>query len=198
MTRTAKTRKDAIQIRAATGTRLIEVTAERAVTALTLKGIPSLLCGGLVVQEYGYPRETNDVDLIVPDVKEAYDALSIMGFKPKRETPGVTGFMVDRETKVDLDLLPGGKSLGGPFEFPMPHTVSKEPTMVNLNDLLSLKLSSSSHSPMIRSKDHADVVELIIRRELPRDFDVDTSVQKLWLAIWDAIAAEKERDNGRT
>lgn len=189
--RTAKTKRDALQIRKATGTRLLEVTAEKAVAALAAKGVPSLLCGGLAVQEYGYPRETNDVDLIVPDVHEAYQILSSADFKPLRD--GVIGLMTDRETKVDIDLLPAGKSIGGRLVLPMPHLVSQKPILIDFDDLLSLKLASWENSPMTRSRDHTDVVELIMRRKLPRNLAVEPKVKELWLDIWDKLALERGR-----
>lgn len=188
MDRTSKTRRDALQIRMASGTRALEGTAERAVAALALKGIPSLLCGGLAVQEYGYPRMTNDVDLIVPDVKEAYAVLSLAGFKPAREVPGLVGFMTDRENKVTLDLLPAGGTIeNAPVHFPMPQTVSKKPILVSLQDLISLKLSSWSTAGAKRSRDHSDVAELIMRRKLPRDLDVNSKVQALYQSLWDEL-----------
>lgn len=190
MDRTPKTRKEAAFLRVATGTTKLVTTANRAVAALAAKGIPSLVCGGLAVQEYGYPRLTVDVDLIVPNVAAAYKVLSIAGFKPSRETPGVTGFMVDRENKIELDLLPAGHSLGGPVVFPMPHNTASTPKLISLQDLVSLKLSSHSASPLHRAKDFSDVVELVKRRKLPRDLPVDGHVQQAWLALWDGLQAE--------
>lgn len=193
--RTAATQKGAQFIRRATGTEKLEKTVERAFEALALRGIPSLVCGGLAVQEYGYPRATQDVDIIVPDVAEAYKVLSISGFRPSRETPGLVGFMIDRENKIELDLLPAGKTIGNAkVDFPTPHTVSKTPILISLPQLVSLKLSSWESEPLRRSKDQTDVVELIMRRKLPRNLGVQESVQGIYQSLWDSLKDRQDRD----
>jgi hypothetical protein len=64
------------------------------------------------VEEYGYPRLTVDMDIIVPDVQLAREKLCMNGFK---ENPRSTMTVTDRETKVQVDLLPaGGKVDPGP------------------------------------------------------------------------------------
>ena len=180
--------------RRVSGSTAIEDTAKRAVEALAMRGIPSLVCGGFAVQEYGYPRFTHDVDIIVPDVAEAYKVLSISGFRPTRETPGLVGFMVDRENKVELDLLPAGKTIGSAkVSFPVPMHLSKTLTLIRLEELISLKLSSWESQPILRAKDQADVVELIVRGALPRDLKVDIFVRKLYDDLWDGIAEAQAR-----
>jgi len=39
-------------------------------------------------------------------------------------------------------------------------------------------------------KDKADVVELISRRKLPRDFAVNPTIKNLYLETWDGLQAE--------
>jgi hypothetical protein len=60
----------------------------------------------------------------------------------------------------------------------------------HLEQLLSLKLDSSAHSPLRRLRDKTDVVELILRRKLPRDLAVAPAVRLLYLETWDALQAE--------
>jgi hypothetical protein len=60
----------------------------------------------------------------------------------------------------------------------------------HLEQLLSLKLDSSAHSPLRRLRDKTDVVELILRRKLPRDLAVAPAVRSLYLEKWDALKAE--------
>jgi hypothetical protein len=45
-------------------------------------------------------------------------------------------------------------------------------------------------SPLRRLKDKTDVVELILRRALPRDLPVDSAVRHLYIETWDALQAE--------
>lgn len=57
------------------------------------------------MQEHGYSRLTVDVDIIVPNIDFAVEKLSLNGF---RTNLGSTMTVTDRETKVEVDLLPGG------------------------------------------------------------------------------------------
>jgi len=43
----------------------------------------------------------------------------------------------------------------------------------------------------ILHKDKTDVIELILRRKLPRDLKVAVPVAQLFVETWDALAAEK-------
>jgi hypothetical protein len=67
---------------------------------------------------------------------------------------------------------------------------SEKLQIVGLEQLLSLKLDSSAHSPLRRLRDKTDVVELILRRKLPRDLAVAPAVRSLYLETWDALQAE--------
>jgi len=105
----------------------------------------------------------------------------------------------DRESRVEdqrngvfVDLLPAGYVLkrGCKVPFPAPAKVSEDLQVVRLEDLISLKLDSWVNNPQKRLRDKADVVELILRRELPRDFSVAESVRSLYLETWDALQAE--------
>jgi hypothetical protein len=166
----------------------IQQTVDKAVRALSSRGIASTVCGGLAVQQYGYARFTSDVDLIVTDVAAAHKVLSLAGFRPSKEVPGVVSYMIDRETKIEMDVLPGGKAIGTTvIEFPMPTDVSDQPQVITLEQLLSLKLGAWQSSPVRRLRDKTDVVELIIRNELPRSLDVDPRMQQLYEQIWDEV-----------
>ena len=93
-------------------------TMRKAVRVLAEANIPSLVVGGYAVQENGYARFTPDVNINDPDTAAARAVLSINGF---RENPGSSMTVTDRISKVEVDLLPGGKSVGpGPLLLPMP------------------------------------------------------------------------------
>src|SRR5881628_3641573 len=68
--------KDAYILRENTGTTGVLETARTAVSKLADFDIPHLIVGGIAVQEYGYPRVTIDVDIVVPDVLEAVEFLT--------------------------------------------------------------------------------------------------------------------------
>src|SRR5438477_5034505 len=111
----------------------IEKTLKKAVNVLALFHIPHYVCGGVAVQEHGYPRFTVDVDIIVPDVEFAMEKLSMNGF---RANPGSKMTVTDREMKVEVDLHPGGKKVDpGPLTLPMPTHVSDRPQILRLKKL---------------------------------------------------------------
>jgi|ERR1017187_8141534 hypothetical protein len=75
----------------------IEKALIKAVKMLALFHIPHYVCGGFAVQEYGYPRFTVDVDIIVPDVDFAREKLAMNGFK---ENPGSKMTVTDRTERL--------------------------------------------------------------------------------------------------
>jgi hypothetical protein len=127
-------------LRESSGSTNIESTLLKAVKVLALFHIPHYVCGGFAVQEHGYPRLTVDVDVIVPDVEIARDKLCMNGFT---ENPGSRMAVTDRETRVEVDLRPGGKKVDpGPLTFPMPKHVSETPQILTLDKLISSKPST--------------------------------------------------------
>ncbi len=172
-------------LRESSGSTNIEKTLIKAVKVLALFHIPHYVCRGFAVQEHGYPRFTVDVDIIVPDVQLARDKLCMNGFK---ENPGSKMTVMDQETKVEVDLLPGGGKLDpGPLTFPVPTHVSSEPQILTLQSLISSKLSTYIGRGIDRVQDYADVVELIKVNHLPRDYDVDVKVRELYQKLWDEL-----------
>ena len=127
-------------MRESSGSTNIEKTLLKALKVLKLFRIPHYVCGGFAVQERGYPRFTVDVDIIVPDVELAIEKLSLNGFK---QNPGYRMAVTDRETKVEVDRLPGGKKVDpGPLTLPMPTHVSDKPQILSSESLISAKLST--------------------------------------------------------
>src|SRR5215470_15967502 len=115
-------------LRESSGSTNIEKTLLKALGILKLFNIPHYVCGGFAVQEHGYPRFTVDVDVIVPNVEFAREKLSLNGFKVN---PGSNMTLTDRDTKVEIDLLPGGKRVDpGPLVLPMPTKVSDKPQIL--------------------------------------------------------------------
>jgi len=98
----------------------------------------------------------------------------------------------DRRNGVNLDLLPAGKVVkrGCKVPFPEPTKVADKLQVVSLEGLISLKLDSWAHSPLRRHKDKTDVIELILRRKLPRDLATAPAIRSLYEETWDAVQAE--------
>jgi len=169
----------------------ISRTMRKAVRVLAEAGIPSLVVGGYAVQEHGYARFTSDVDIVVPDVAAARAVLAVNGF---RENPGSSMTVTDRISKVEVDLLPGGGSVGpGPLPLPLPGAVSTSPRFADLRTLIEIKLSSYLGSPVSRNRDFSDVVELIKANDLPRDFALAESVATAYTGLWDGLKSEASR-----
>jgi len=171
--------------------RLVKV-ARKVAEVLAHWDIPHLIVGGLAVQEHGYPRFTVDVDVVVPDVLEAVEFLTADVAGPFRKVPGVADRLVEVTSDAKIDLLPGGQVLrsGCQVPFPEPTEISAEPRIISLSSLVSLKLDSCRVSPLLRAKDKADVVELILARRLPRDFPVAAAVRDSYEIVWDGLQTE--------
>ena len=151
--RTTLFEREARHSRKVSGSTELEKTLRKAVKALAKHGIPHWVARGYAVQEHGYPRFTADVDIIVPNVAEAREKLAARGF---RLNPGSAMTVTDRESKVQVDLLPGGKKVDpGPLTLPMPTAVSAEPQILPLVRVVAAKLSTG------RAQDFAVVVQLI-------------------------------------
>jgi hypothetical protein len=186
------TDQDAYILRENTGTTGVLLTARAAVAALADHDIPHLIAGGVAVQEHGYPRVTIDVDIIVPDVLEAVEFITANLSGPFVRVPDCESRVKDQRNGVFVDLLPAGYVLkrGCKVPFPAPAKVSEDLQVVRLEDLISLKLDSWVNNPQKRLRDKADVVELILRRKLPRDFSVAEPVRCIYLETWEALQAE--------
>ncbi|MDD5139245.1 MAG: hypothetical protein PHY43_03170 [Verrucomicrobiales bacterium] len=187
------TNQAAYILRENTGTSGLVKSARAAVAVLAEHDIPHLIVGGLAVQEYGYPRVTIDVDIVVPDVLEAVEFLTASLTGPFFRVPEFPDRVEDRRNGVEIDLLPAGKVVkrGCKIPFPQPVKVTEQFQIVPLEELLALKLDSWNNSPNRRLKDKSDVVELILRRKLPRDLAVNPAVRALYTETWDALKNEK-------
>ena len=101
--------------------------------------------------------------------------------------------VTDRASKVEVDLLPGGGSVGrGPLKLPMPTQVSKRPIIASLQQIIEIKLSSYLGNPNTRQKDVADVVELMKANNCPRDFLLAEEVREEYQRLWDGLHEEQD------
>lgn len=187
------TNRDAYILRENTGTSGVVESARTAVALLARHDIPHLIVGGVAVQEHGYPRVTIDVDIVVPDVLEAVEWLTASLTGPFYRIPKVEDRIEDERNGVFIDLLPAGRVLkaGCKIPFPQPTEVADKLQIIPLADLVSLKLDSWTGSPLKRHKDKTDVIELIIRRKLPRNLQVNPAVRTAYLETWDGLQAEQ-------
>lgn len=168
-------------------------TARTAAALLADHDIPHLIVGGIAVQEHGYPRVTIDVDIVVPDVLEAVEFLTASLTGPFYRVPDAADRVEDRRTHTFVDFLPAGGVVKPGCKVPFPHPTKTAGVLqiATLEELISLKLDSWTNSPLKRLRDKTDVVELILRRKLPRDLAVNPVIRALYEETWNAIQAEK-------
>lgn len=179
-------------LRETTGSSGLETAARITAELLADHEIPHLIVGGFAVQELGYPRVTLDVDIVVPDVLDAVEALTADLSGPFAREAGLEDTLKHKSTGVLINFLPAGKVLkhGCRIPFPEPKTISQRPQIVTVEELISLKLDSWHNNPTKRLRDKADVIELISRRKLPRDLAVRPAARSWYEETWDAFHAE--------
>lgn len=161
---------------------------------LAAEGIAYALLGGLALAEHGYPRLTEDIDLLLaPSGLEQFrQRLVGRGYRPAFSEAGKT--FRDTETGVRIEIVTSGEYPGDglpkPVAFPDPADpgVTEEKKgirVVTLEKLIELKLASGMTAPH-RLRDLADVQDLIVRLALPLAFSgrlnpwVQTAFRDLW------------------
>jgi hypothetical protein len=159
------------------------------------EGIAYALLGGLALAEHGYPRLTEDIDLLLsPSGLERFHRQLVgRGYRPAFE--GARKTFRDTRAGVRIEIVTSGEYPGDglpkPVAFPDPAapgvTVETEGIRtVTLSTLVELKLASGTSAPH-RLRDLADVQDLIVRRQLARAFSeqLDPSVREAYHDLWD-------------
>ena len=167
----------------------------RLVQRLEAEGIPYALLGGLALAEHGYPRLTEDIDLVLTaaGLERFHQRLVGRGYRPAFR--GASKTFRDAETSVRIEIVISGEYPGDgrpkPVAFPDPAapgaTVEVNGVrVVTLDKLIELKLASGI-SASHRLRDLADVQDLIVRLELPLAFaeGLDSSVQAAYRELWE-------------
>jgi hypothetical protein len=167
----------------------------RLVERLNAERIPYALLGGLALAEHGYPRLTEDIDLLLtPSGLERFrQRLVGRGYRPAFTKAQKT--FRDTQTGVRIEIVTAGEYPGDglpkPVAFPDPATpgVTTEIEgigVVTLEKLIELKLASGMSAPH-RLRDLADVQDLIARLELPLTLadQLDSSVQEAYRDLWE-------------
>jgi len=169
-------------------------TLHRLVERLTAEGIDYALLGGLALGEHGYPRLTQDIDLLLSPAGLArfQERLVSRGYRPAFE--GAQKTFRDSETGVRIEIVTAGEYPGDglpkPVAFPDPAqpgvTVEVEGVrVIALEKLVELKLASGQSAPH-RRRDLADVQDLIRARGLPAELAecLDASVRDIYRQLW--------------
>lgn len=170
-------------------------TLQRLTQRLDDEGISYALLGGLALAELGYPRLTEDIDLLLTpsSLEQFHQQLVGRGYRPAFSRAEKT--FRDTESGVCIEIITTGEYPGD--ELPKP-VVFPEPTapgvaeeiegirVVTLATLLELKLASGMTAPH-RLRDLADVQDLIARLSLPLELadKLNPWVQPQYRDLWE-------------
>jgi hypothetical protein len=154
----------------------IQGTLAQVSSDLKRHGIDYMVIGAVALMAYGYPRFTEDIDLVL--TKEGLEAFhrELIGLGYVPAFPGARKRLRATREGVSIEVILAGEYPGDgkpkPVSFPVPATSSTNidgVQIVTLEKLFELKLASGMTAPD-RLKDLADVQELIKLRGLTADF----------------------------
>lgn len=158
-------------------------------------GIDYMVIGAVALLAHGYPRFTEDIDLVLTlEGLEAFHRELIgLGYLPA--FPGAKKRLRSTKDGIIVEVMTSGEYPGDgkpkPVSIPEPSTASIEIDgikFVTLEKLVELKLASGMTAPH-RLKDLADVQELIKIRGLQSEFSerLDPYVREKFLELHETI-----------
>jgi hypothetical protein len=153
--------------------------------------IPYAVIGGLALNAYNYPRQTQDVDVVVTAQDfERFKQDFMQDYQPR---PGAPRRFADLRSEAWVDFLMAGEIAGNrrknrEVRFPHPNEAEMHGDLltVSLPRLIELKLVTW------RYKDWGDVVELIRRNNLAESLaeQMHSSIKSAYLQCYDQAHEE--------
>lgn len=182
------------------GEGILNETLRRVVNDLDSRGIDYSLIGAVALNNYGYRRFTEDIDLLLTreGLEKFQNELVGLGYRPAFE--GATKKYRTTEENVTVEFITTGEFPGDgkpkPVVFPDPREVSVEIDGIKtltLDKLIELKLASGLTAPH-RLKDLADVQEVIKIKNLPAEFaeKLNPFVREKFIELQKAVADAEE------
>ena len=170
-------------------------TLARLSSDLEERGIDYMVIGAVALLAHGYPRFTEDIDLVMTaeGLAKFHEELIGLGYTPA--FPGARKRLRSTLDNVSIEVMTTGEYPGDgkpkPVSMPEPSEASTEIDgirFVTLEKLIELKLASGISAPD-RLKDLADVQELIKIRKLNADFalKLDPYVRAKYLELEEAV-----------
>lgn len=158
-------------------------------------GIDYMVIGAVALLAHGYPRFTEDIDLVMTadGLQKFHDELVGLGYAPA--FPGARKRLRLTANGVSIEVMTTGEYPGDgkpkPVAMPTPADASTKIDgikFVTLEKLIELKLASGISAPD-RLKDLADVQELIKIRHLDADFSLKLNpyVRAKYLELEEAV-----------
>ena len=173
----------------------INKTLARLANDLEQRGIDYIVIDAIALLAHGYPRFTEDIDLVMTreGLQKFHDELVGLGYSPALS--GAKKRLRSTADNVSIEVMTTGEFPGDgkpkPVSMPRPTEASIEIDgikFVTLEKLIELKLASGI-SAADRLKDLADVQELIKIRQLDADFvlKLDPYVRAKYLELEEAV-----------
>ena len=173
----------------------INKTLARLANDLEQRGIDYMVIGAIALLAHGYPRFTEDIDLVMTSdgLQQFHDQLVGLGYTPAFS--GAKKRLRSTTDGVPIEVMTTGEFPGDgkpkPVSMPRPADASIEIDgikFVTLEKLIELKLASGI-SASDRLKDLADVQELIKIKQLGADFALrlDPYVRAKYLELEEAV-----------
>jgi len=167
----------------------------RLVADLNEHKIDYVVIGAIALMAYGYPRFTEDIDLILDSngIERFHRELVGLGYSPAFQ--GARKRLRSTRDGIPIEFISSGEYPGDgkpkPVNFPRPSDASVEIDGVKfptLEKLVELKLASGMTAPD-RLKDLADVQELIKIRGLSSEFAeaLNPYVREKFLELLEAV-----------
>ncbi|MBA2736718.1 MAG: hypothetical protein H0U50_08040 [Pyrinomonadaceae bacterium] len=175
-------------------------TLRRVAKDLESHGIDYNVIGAIALNQHGYRRFTEDIDLLLTGegLEKFQKELVGLGYRPAFE--GATKKFRTTEENVTVEIITAGEFPGDgkpkPVRFPNPNENQTEIEGIKtltLEKLIELKLASGMTAPH-RLKDLADVQELIKIKSLSADFadKLNPFVREKFWELQKAVAEAKE------
>ncbi len=177
----------------------VNKTLSRLSTDLEERGINYVVIGAVALLAHGYPRFTEDIDLVMTaeGLQKFHEELVGLGYVPA--FPGARKRLRSTTDGVSIEVMTTGEYPGDgkpkPVSMPNPSEASTEIDgikFVTLEKLIELKLASGI-SAADRLKDLADVQELIKIKKLTADYasKLDPYVRTKYLELQEAVRQSK-------
>lgn len=177
------------------GKGLLNNALRRVASDLEEHGIDYSVIGAVALNQHGYRRFTEDIDLLLTKegLERFRDEMTGLGYRPAFE--GSTKKFRTVQENVPIEIITSGEYPGDglpkPVKFPNP---SKSCVLIDgvktisLEKLIELKLASGMTAPD-RLKDLADVQELIKIKSLDESFarSLHSSVRERFLDLQKAV-----------
>ncbi len=186
------------------GTGLLNNSLRRVTSDMERLGISYSVIGAVALNQHGYRRFTEDIDLLLTKegLRDFQDKLVGVGYRPAFE--GAKRKFRTTQENVTIEIITTGEYPGDglpkPVVFPDPkdhYVVIDGVKTISLEKLVELKLASGM-SALDRLKDLADVQELIKVKALGANFaeELDISVRDMFIELYQAVVRAREREHG--